>query len=48
MVFDEFDYDDKLTSLPAGYAWEISINMETSTVTGVGTEYSSWDSWSGS
>ena len=46
MVFNEFEGDDDLTDVPAGYETTITINASESTEgTGVGSEETDWDSW---
>ncbi|MBQ9031765.1 MAG: hypothetical protein IJ106_09990 [Parasporobacterium sp.] len=48
MSFDEFEEDEYLTWLGAGYEWTITINVTEANpdATGVGSVYSDWDSWS--
>ena len=47
MVFEEFDEDEYLTDLPAGYEWTISINTNGQEQgTGVSSDDMDWDTWS--
>ena len=45
LTFDEYEDDPYRTFLEGGYEWTISINASYGGESGVGTEYSDWDSW---
>ena len=46
MIFEEFEGDDYLTDLEAGYLWTISINVSPDDIsTGVDADETDWDTW---